>query len=103
MVQVRVVLFCPSPSAFILNCPRNPVGTGIWALQFAEKHPGSNVIATDLSLIQPDLGLPNCKFFREDTEKDEWIFDVDFDYIHLRAMCVPRFQLIDNIRADQRT
>lgn len=101
LVQVRVVPFCPSPSAFILNIPRDSVGTGIWALQFAEKHPDSNVIATDLSLIQPDVGLPNIKFFREDTEKDEWIFDVDFDYIHLRAMCVLKLKLIENLRADQ--
>lgn len=60
-------------------------GTGIWALQFAEQHPNSQVLGTDMSLIQPDLGLPNCSFVREDTE-DEWTHDTVFDYIHLRTM-----------------
>lgn len=60
-------------------------GTGIWSLQWAEKHPKSKVVGTDISLIQPDLGIPNCRFIREDTE-DEWSSEIDFDYIHLRMM-----------------
>lgn len=102
LVQVRLALFCPCSKVSILDNPRERPGTGIWALQFAEKHPRSNVIGTDLSLIQPDLGLPNCKFFREDTERDEWIFDVEFDYIHLRAMCVLEPKLVERC-ADQPT
>lgn len=50
------------------------IGTGIgsWAIQFANDNPGSNVIGTDLSLIQPDTHPPNCTFVREDVE-DSWI------------------------------
>lgn len=59
-------------------------GTGIWAKQFARKHPRSNVIGTDLSLIQPDdNNPPNLTFEREDSE-EAWIFDFSFDYIHWR-------------------
>ncbi|KAH8655782.1 S-adenosyl-L-methionine-dependent methyltransferase [Xylariales sp. PMI_506] len=63
-------------------------GTGIWALQFAEQHPNSHVIGTDLSDIQPKSALPNCTFVREDSE-ELWLFGTSeeptrFDYIHLR-------------------
>ncbi|KAK7985225.1 hypothetical protein PG996_005534 [Apiospora saccharicola] len=67
-------------------------GTGIWANQFAEKHPETEVIGIDLSLIQPpaDRTPPNCKFFRKDAE-EPWNFDSvsdvrKFDLIHLRNM-----------------
>ncbi|KAF3761731.1 S-adenosyl-L-methionine-dependent methyltransferase, partial [Cryphonectria parasitica EP155] len=61
-------------------------GTGIWALQFAAEHPTSNVIGTDISMIQPRHNLPpNCLFIREDSE-EEWIFDIKFDFIHWRLM-----------------
>lgn len=61
-------------------------GTGIWALQFASEHPTSNVIGTDISMIQPKDNLPpNCVFIREDSE-EEWIFDFQFDFIHWRLM-----------------
>ncbi|KAJ4388708.1 hypothetical protein N0V93_006167 [Gnomoniopsis smithogilvyi] len=62
-------------------------GTGIWAKQFAREHPRSNVIGTDLSLIQPDdNNPPNLVFEREDSE-EAWIFGFPFDYIHWRLMC----------------
>ncbi|ORY69062.1 S-adenosyl-L-methionine-dependent methyltransferase [Pseudomassariella vexata] len=60
-------------------------GTGIWAVEFADSNPKSNVIGTDLSLIQPQNIPPNCQFFREDAEEN-WVFDFPFDYIHLRFM-----------------
>ncbi|KAJ4393126.1 hypothetical protein N0V93_002333 [Gnomoniopsis smithogilvyi] len=61
-------------------------GTGIWAMQFAREHPKSNVIGTDLSLIQPSHACPpNCTFEREDST-EEWVFDKQFDYIHWRLM-----------------
>ncbi|KAH6657408.1 S-adenosyl-L-methionine-dependent methyltransferase [Truncatella angustata] len=67
-------------------------GTGIWAIEFAEKHPGAQVIGTDLSLIQPqNRHLPNVEWIQEDAE-DEWAyFPSPFDYIHLRMM-VTSFQ-----------
>lgn len=62
-------------------------GTGIWAIDFAERNPESEVIGTDLSMIQPPvvMRLPNVKFFRDDAEED-WIFDEPFDFIHQRLM-----------------
>ncbi|KAK8085652.1 hypothetical protein PG997_006923 [Apiospora hydei] len=83
-------------------------GTGIWAIDFgssprppfwviippalltnrlgtAQAHPQAEVIGTDLSLIQPETGLPNVKFIREDVE-DQWVFPHKFDYIHARMV-----------------
>lgn len=59
-------------------------GTGIWAKLFAQDHPNSRVIGTDISIIQPSENMPpNLTFVREDSE-DTWIFDHLFDYIHWR-------------------
>ncbi|KAK7937692.1 uncharacterized protein PG986_014560 [Apiospora aurea] len=46
-------------------------GTGVWAIQYAREHPGSRVVGSDLSLIQPDVGadMPNVEFVREDSEE----------------------------------
>ncbi|KAK7918498.1 hypothetical protein PG985_010372 [Apiospora marii] len=62
-------------------------GTGVWAIQYASEHPGSRVIGSDLSLIQPDVGadVPNVEFVREDSE-EPWIHDEPFDFIHSRLM-----------------
>ena len=62
-------------------------GTGIWAIQFADKYPSAEVIGSDLSPIQP-LWVPrNCIFEIDDVES-EWLFSRDevFDLIHGRAM-----------------
>lgn len=58
-------------------------GTGIWAIKFAQRHPQSIVIGTDLSAIQPRPNVPNCSFVKEDSEKP-WVSACPFDYIHLR-------------------
>ncbi|KAH8651246.1 S-adenosyl-L-methionine-dependent methyltransferase [Xylariales sp. PMI_506] len=77
-------------------------GTGIWALEFAERFPSSFVIGTDLSAIQPNPNVPNCYFVKDDSE-GPWVFpaphpantpsctsvcshNILFDYIHLRAI-----------------
>jgi ubiquinone/menaquinone biosynthesis C-methylase UbiE len=61
-------------------------GTGIWAIEFAAEHPTSNVIGSDLSLIQPtDPPVNNVSFVREDAEEDDWYYGLKFDYIHLRG------------------
>ncbi|KAK8043544.1 S-adenosyl-L-methionine-dependent methyltransferase [Apiospora rasikravindrae] len=62
-------------------------GTGIWACDYAEAHPQSEVVGTDLSLIQPDYSPPNCHFVREDAE-EEWVHDSPFDYAHARMMTI---------------
>jgi trans-aconitate methyltransferase len=64
------------------------VGTGIWAIDFAERNPQAKVIGVDLSLIQPpDIQdrVPNVEFFRDDVE-DFWLWDEPFDFIHQRLM-----------------
>lgn len=60
-------------------------GTGIWAIQFAEQHPESTVIGTDLSLIQPPVNVSNVEFIRDDVE-DNWVFDQPFDFVHMRLV-----------------
>ncbi|ROW11860.1 hypothetical protein VPNG_04967 [Cytospora leucostoma] len=73
-----------------IGSPKNVLdiatGTGIWAIQFAKEHPESNVIGTDLSLIQPLGVVDNVQFFREDSEHTEWNYPTPFDYIHLRCV-----------------
>ncbi|CAN9243690.1 unnamed protein product [Alternaria alternata] len=62
-------------------------GTGIWAIDFADEHPGAQVIGTDLSPIQPTWVPPNVKFYIDDAES-EWVYSPDeaFDFIHCRTM-----------------
>lgn len=60
-------------------------GTGIWAVEMADMYPSANVIATDLSPIQPTWVPPNLQFEMDDCE-EEWGFDRKFDYIHMRNL-----------------
>ena len=41
-------------------------GTGIWAIDFADRHPHTMVRGIDLSPIQPRLIPPNCEFVVDD-------------------------------------
>ncbi|KAK8857296.1 S-adenosyl-L-methionine-dependent methyltransferase [Apiospora arundinis] len=69
-------------------------GTGIWALEFARANPGSYVVGTDLSKIQPEPEVPNCHFEKDDCE-ETWLWDPTFDYIHIR-------QIVTGIRDPKR-
>ncbi|KAF2655659.1 S-adenosyl-L-methionine-dependent methyltransferase [Lophiostoma macrostomum CBS 122681] len=62
-------------------------GTGIWALDLADEHPGTEVLGTDLSPIQPTWVPPNCKFYIDDAESD-WVYNPNerFDFIHVRGL-----------------
>ncbi|KAI9894484.1 MAG: hypothetical protein M1814_003242 [Vezdaea aestivalis] len=61
-------------------------GTGIWAIQIADIYPSAEVIATDLSPIQPTWVPPNLKFEIDDAEA-EWLYDANsLDLVHLRYM-----------------
>jgi SAM-dependent methyltransferase len=62
-------------------------GTGIWAIDFADEHPGTDVLGTDLSPIQPTWVPPNAKFYIDDAES-EWVYSPSeaFDFIHCRTM-----------------
>ncbi|EXJ89673.1 hypothetical protein A1O3_02740 [Capronia epimyces CBS 606.96] len=63
-------------------------GTGIWAIEIADRFPMAQVIGTDLSPIQPVWVPPNLQFYIDDAESD-WTFHESekFDFIHGRALC----------------
>ncbi|KAL1623652.1 hypothetical protein SLS56_008173 [Neofusicoccum ribis] len=72
-------------------------GTGLWALDFADAHPDSQIIGGT---------APNCHFIIDDAESD-WVFTEkeSFDYIHARYLYPgisdwPRLwqQAFDNMR-----
>ncbi|CZR64037.1 related to methyltransferase [Phialocephala subalpina] len=61
-------------------------GTGIWALDVADKYPSALVEGLDLSPIQPSWVAPNAKFVIDDVE-DPWTYPTDhFDLVHLRVL-----------------
>ncbi|KAJ5322547.1 hypothetical protein N7452_010836 [Penicillium brevicompactum] len=61
-------------------------GTGIWALDIAEKFPAAKVIGNDISAIQPSWVAPNVEFIVEDFES-EWLYKKDsFDFVHARLL-----------------
>ncbi|KAK0377627.1 TAM domain methyltransferase [Colletotrichum lupini] len=60
-------------------------GTGIWALEYAEEHPESEVIGVDISPVQPDFMPPNCSFEIDDLEKP-WTWSKQFDFIFSRTL-----------------
>ena len=51
----------------------------------ADKFPGAQVIATDLSPIQPQWVPPNLHFRVDDCESG-WDFDQSFDLVHMRNL-----------------
>ncbi|KAH7175756.1 S-adenosyl-L-methionine-dependent methyltransferase [Dactylonectria macrodidyma] len=59
-------------------------GTGIWAIDYSDEHPGTHV-CIDLSPIQPLFVPPNVEFQVDDVEQD-WTFEIKFDYVHSRMM-----------------
>jgi SAM-dependent methyltransferase len=60
-------------------------GTGIWAIDMADKYPSAIVIGIDISPTQPNWGPPNCKF-QADNANDDWTFTQQFDFIHCRQL-----------------
>ena len=60
-------------------------GTGIWAIDFADKHPEAKVLGIDLSPIQPSFLPPNLIFEVDDLE-EPWTFTERFDFIYSRMM-----------------
>ncbi|KAF7559149.1 hypothetical protein G7046_g5007 [Stylonectria norvegica] len=78
---------------FLAPLGRNPgrvldvgTGTGIWAIDFGDQFPQTEVIGTDLSPIQPAWVPPNVQFVIDDCLLD-WTWPADhFDFIHLRAL-----------------
>ncbi|WQF80849.1 Putative S-adenosyl-L-methionine-dependent methyltransferase superfamily [Colletotrichum destructivum] len=60
-------------------------GTGIWAMEFGDEHPETEVLGIDLSAIQPIFIPPNVKFEIDDVD-ESWTYSQPFDYIHTRMM-----------------
>ncbi|EXJ77926.1 hypothetical protein A1O3_09085 [Capronia epimyces CBS 606.96] len=61
-------------------------GTGIWAMDFADRYPSATVVGTDLSAIQPQWVPPNVQFEIDDFSQP-WTFKKDwFDFIHARCL-----------------
>jgi SAM-dependent methyltransferase len=59
-------------------------GSGIWAIDMADKYPSAEVLGTDIAAVQPSWVPPNCRFEVEDVESD-WPYPKDsFDFIHAR-------------------
>ncbi|KAJ9640970.1 hypothetical protein H2201_002206 [Coniosporium apollinis] len=61
-------------------------GTGIWAIEVADRYPSATVHGVDLSAIQPNWVPPNVLFEIDDLTQ-EWTWPVDyFDFIHVRTL-----------------
>lgn len=59
-------------------------GSGLWAIDFADKYPTCSVVGTDISPIQPNWVPPNLHFDINDAAKT-WAFrDDHFDYVHMQ-------------------
>ncbi|KAL2056678.1 hypothetical protein ABVK25_003072 [Lepraria finkii] len=62
-------------------------GTGIWAIEMADKFREAEVIGTDLALIQPALIPSNLRFRQRDFDSP-WVMGEDsWDLIHLGMLC----------------
>ncbi|SCO31570.1 related to methyltransferase [Fusarium fujikuroi] len=59
-------------------------GTGDWAIKMGDLFPETEVVATDLSPIQPRKVPPNVNFYVEDSS-EPWDYSQPFDYIHTRV------------------
>ncbi|QUC16114.1 uncharacterized protein UV8b_00355 [Ustilaginoidea virens] len=79
------IFFAPlnqlQPPRYVLDVA---TGLGDWAIQMGDLFPSSEIIATDLSPIQPDQVPPNVKFYVEDSS-EPWEYSHKFDYIHTRG------------------
>ncbi|KAI5464511.1 S-adenosyl-L-methionine-dependent methyltransferase [Mariannaea sp. PMI_226] len=61
-------------------------GTGIWAIDFADRFPSTEVTGTDISPIQPSWVPPNLQFEIEDCTQP-WTFEPQsMDYVHMRYL-----------------
>ncbi|SPJ78464.1 related to TAM domain methyltransferase [Fusarium torulosum] len=62
-------------------------GSGIWAIEFADRYPNTEVIGTDLSPCQPQWVPPNLRFEIDDAVVQPWAWKEDyFDFIHMRYL-----------------
>src|SRR6266498_2013818 len=61
-------------------------GSGIWAIEFADKYPSAEVIGVDTAAVQPQDVPVNLQFEVDDIEND-WLWPKNtFDFIHVREV-----------------
>lgn len=60
-------------------------GTGIWAIDYADRYPDSHVLGVDLSPNLPEWVPPNCTFVIDDIE-EEWLYGYQFREIFCRDL-----------------
>ncbi|KAK6001845.1 hypothetical protein QM012_002335 [Aureobasidium pullulans] len=61
-------------------------GSGIWAMQAADRYPSAEIIGFDISPVQPSWVPPNLVFEVDDLEQ-EWLWGTaSFDFVHCRFM-----------------
>lgn len=61
-------------------------GSGIWAMQAADRYPSAEIIGFDISPVQPSWVPPNLVFEVDDLEQ-EWLWGAaSFDFVHCRFM-----------------
>jgi SAM-dependent methyltransferase len=61
-------------------------GTGIWAIDMADKYPNCEVMGVDIAATQPPFVPPNCQFEIDDVE-EEWPYRPShFDFVHGRDL-----------------
>ncbi|KAH8660020.1 S-adenosyl-L-methionine-dependent methyltransferase [Xylariales sp. PMI_506] len=61
-------------------------GSGIWAVDMADRHPSAEVIGVDTAAVQPTIVPPNLTFEIDDIEH-EWLWAASsFDLIHGREL-----------------
>jgi len=60
-------------------------GTGVWALEMAQKFPRASVTGIDLSPTQHKNTLPNVIWLVDDANNEDW-GSKPYDYIHTRMM-----------------
>ncbi|KAH7402917.1 S-adenosyl-L-methionine-dependent methyltransferase [Pyrenochaeta sp. MPI-SDFR-AT-0127] len=61
-------------------------GTGIWAIDMADKYPNAEVLGVDIAATQPAFVPPNCLFEIDDVEEDWPYRPAHFDFIHGRDL-----------------
>ncbi|KAE8151031.1 putative methyltransferase [Aspergillus avenaceus] len=63
-------------------------GTGIWAIDVANKFPDSYVVGVDLAPIQPSNHPRNCEFYAPFDFESPWALGEDsWDFVHLQMGC----------------
>jgi SAM-dependent methyltransferase len=63
-------------------------GTGIWAIEVANKYPNAEVTGVDLAPIQPKNHPKNCQFYAPfDFESPFALGEDSWDLIHLQMVC----------------